>query len=260
MSEIERLAREYSVSRSFVRRLGEIEPPRSRRAGEALRRVVESRGPAVSIGGGPRRVDPHFLNLNLAPFPNVDVAADAHRLPFAEGSLDALHCEAVLEHLVQPENAVTEMFRVLEPGGYVFAVTPFLQAFHGYPGHFQNFTLAGHRALFERAGFDVLDSGPCVGPTFTLVDLASNWAREHVPGRLPSRAAWLGIRLAGRVLVQLDRLLLRSERAHVLASTTFVLARKPAGSGQLPTRAIRSISSGAPAGNAATMTVERAGR
>jgi hypothetical protein len=29
------------------------------------------------------------------------------------------------------------------------------------------------------------------------------------------------------VFVQLDRLLLRSKRAHVLASTTFVLAQKP---------------------------------
>jgi hypothetical protein len=38
---------------------------------------------------------------------------------------------------------------------------------------------------------------------------------------------WLGIRLVGRAFVQLDRVLLRSAAAHVLASTTFVLARKP---------------------------------
>jgi hypothetical protein len=38
---------------------------------------------------------------------------------------------------------------------------------------------------------------------------------------------WLGIRLVGRAFVQLDRVLLRAEGAHVLASTTFVLARKP---------------------------------
>jgi hypothetical protein len=65
-----------------------------------------------------------------------------------------------------------------------------------------------------------------VGPAFTLVDLASNWAREHVPGRLLSRIAWLDIRLAGKAFVQLDRVLLRSPGAHVLASTTFVLAQK----------------------------------
>jgi hypothetical protein len=33
----------------------------------------------------------------------------------------------------------------------------------------------------RRSGFRVVDSGPCVGPAFTLVDLISNWAREHLP-------------------------------------------------------------------------------
>jgi SAM-dependent methyltransferase len=155
------------------------------------------------------------------------VVGDAHQLPFRSAKIGVLHCEAVLEHLEWPERAVAEMFRVLNPGGYVFAATPFIQVFHGYPNHFQNFTLAGHSALFARAGFDVIDSGPCVGPVFAVIDLASNWAREFLPSRLLSRIAWLGIRLAGRAFVQLDRLLLRSPGAHVLASTTFVLAQKP---------------------------------
>jgi len=183
-------------------------------------------GPAVSIGGGPLRAHPRFLNLNLAIFPNVDIVGDAHDLPFGSATVGVFYCEAVLEHLERPERAVAEMFRVLKPGGYVFAATPFLQAFHGYPDHFQNFTLAGHSALFARSGFAVIDSGPCVGPAFTLVDLASNWAREHVPGRVLSRIAWLSIRMAGKLFVQLDRVLLRSQGAHVLASTTFVLAQK----------------------------------
>ena len=231
MADVERLAREYSKPRSLSTHIGVIEPPRSPRAGAALQVVIESVGPSFSIGGGPLRAHPRLRNLNLAPFPNVDVVGDAHRLPFSVDSIGALHCEAVLEHLERPERAVAEMFRVLRPGGYVFAATPFLQAFHGYPDHYQNFTLAGHTALFARSGFDVIDSGACVGPAFTLVDLTSNWARENLPGRLFSRAASLAIRVAGRVFVQLDRLLLRSKEAHRLASTTFVLARKPSADG-----------------------------
>jgi SAM-dependent methyltransferase len=227
VTDLERLAREYGSERSLAARLGSIEPPRSRRAGAALDVVIAAEGPSISIGGGPLRAHPRFRNLNLAPFPNVDVVGDAHRLPFSTNSVGALHCEAVLEHLERPEQAVAEMFRVLRPAGLVFAATPFLQVFHGYPDHFQNFTLAGHAALFSRSGFDVVESGACVGPTFTLVDVASNWARENLPGRLPSRAAWLAIRVCGKLLVQLDRIFLRSSEAHRLASTTFVLARKP---------------------------------
>ena len=229
MANLETLAREYGKRRSLAARLGAIEPPRSRRAGAALDVVTFAHGPLISIGGGPLRAHPRFRNLNLAPFPNVDVVGDAHRLPFSANSIGAVHCEAVLEHLERPDEAVAEMFRVLRPDGLVFAATPFLQVFHGYPDHFQNFTLPGHVALFARSGFDVIDSGACVGPTFTLVDLASNWTREHVPGRLLSRAAWLAIRVCGKVFVQLDRVLLRSRGAHRLASTTFVLARKPGG-------------------------------
>jgi hypothetical protein len=42
-----------------------------------------------------------------------------------------------------------------------------------------------------------------------------------------SRVAWAATRLVGRALVQVDRLLLRKPASHVVASTTFVLARKP---------------------------------
>jgi SAM-dependent methyltransferase len=229
VTDLEKLAHEYRSRRSFAARLAQLDPPRSSRAGAAFGQLVRNgKGPAISIGGGPLRVHPRFRNLNLAPFPNVDVVGDAHRLPFEDGTIGVVHCEAVLEHLERPEVAVAEMFRALQPGGQVFSATPFLQPFHGYPNHFRNFTLAGHIALFVGSGFEVVDNGPCVGPAFMLVDLTSNWARELLPGRILSRLAWLAIRVGGRAFVQVDRLLLRSPAAHVLASSTFVLARKPA--------------------------------
>ena len=66
----------------------------------------------------------------------------------------------------EDDEAVREMFRVLRVGGQVFAATPFMQHFHAYPNHFQNFTLIGHRRLFERAGFTIESAGVCVGPTY----------------------------------------------------------------------------------------------
>ena len=122
---------------------------------------------------------------------------------------------------------MAEEYREEPPGGLLFAATPFVQAFHGYPGHFQNFTLDGHRRLFERAGFEVLDAGACVGPTFALVDLLVSYARAYLPGRRLAAFAGLAIAIVGGLFRPLDSRLVRHPEAHRLASTTFVLARKP---------------------------------
>ncbi|MFD5465724.1 methyltransferase domain-containing protein [Kitasatospora sp. NPDC127059] len=65
-----------------------------------LRAVAERRAAAV---GSPAR----FL------------AGDALALPPADGELDAVWCERVLQHLNDPAGAVAEMARVLRPGGRV---------------------------------------------------------------------------------------------------------------------------------------------
>lgn len=180
----------------------------------------------MAVGGGPKRVHPRLVNLNLAPFPNVDLVGTALSLPFASASVAAVHCEALLEHLEFPELAVKEMFRVLRPGGQVFAATPFLQSFHGYPGHFQNYTLPGHRRFFERAGFEIVASGLCVGPVRALVDLVAKLFQVIIPGLAGQGLAgcWL---LIGVLLRPIDVLLNRVPSAHRVASTTFVHARKP---------------------------------
>jgi SAM-dependent methyltransferase len=176
----------------------------------------------LSVGGGPTVVHPRLLNLNIAALPNVDVVATACRLPLPDGSVDAVYCEAVLEHLADPASAVGEMYRVLRRNGQIFAATPFLQSYHAYPDHYQNFTLRGHVRLFEECGFHVVASGACVGPTFTLVDLGANYLREFLPGRLLSRGAFYGARLLGSLCTLFDHVLLRHPKAHLLASTTFV--------------------------------------
>lgn len=211
-------------ARDFLRRDYRTKASRS-----ALQRVLDAgkdENLCLSIGGGPLRIAPGVTNLNIGPFPNVDVIGDAHALPYADGAVDAIYCEAVLEHLQEPTTAVAEMFRVLKPGGRVIAITPFLQRFHGYPYHFQNFTLVGHSLLFSRAGFRVVDSGTCVGPTYAVVSLVSAYLTQCVPRiiGLPLAAVW---NAAGLCLLPLDLLINRPASSHMLASTTYILAEKP---------------------------------
>lgn len=178
----------------------------------------------ISIGGGPFRLNETLTNLNLGPFPNVDIVGDAHELPYADNCVDAIFCEAVLEHLHTPALAVREMRRVLKPGGKIFACTPFLQPYHGYPHHYQNFTITGHRQLFS--DFVIEESGVCVGPLHTVRLLVGLFLRTYLPFPLNRllHAAWSALML---VLAPLGRVIARHPQAHVMASTTYLIARKP---------------------------------
>lgn len=52
------------------------------------------------------------------------VGADAMRLPLASNSFDILVCMDVLEHLPDDCKALSEFYRVLKPGGRLFATVP----------------------------------------------------------------------------------------------------------------------------------------
>lgn len=215
-----------SVYRSLESAVGDMRTAGSRAAFEAIFQDLPPDALCLSVGGGPVRVHPALVNLNLGPFANVDVVADAYALPYSDGSVDAVHCEAVLEHLEFPDAAVLEMHRVLRPGGKAFAATPFLQSFHGYPDHYQNFTPTGHRRLFERAGFEIIAAGTCVGPTFALRDLSINYIRSILPG---GRMGRLGSRLLALLtlpILWLDRWANGRPLSSYLASTTYLSLKK----------------------------------
>ena len=85
---------------------------RSPRAHAAFAKVIgidPLEATCLSIGGGPTRVHPRLTNLNIDTFPNVDIVATAYALPYREGTIGSIHCEAVLEHLEYPDCAVQEI-------------------------------------------------------------------------------------------------------------------------------------------------------
>jgi SAM-dependent methyltransferase len=181
----------------------------------------------LSIGGGPARAHGRLINVNIGPFPNVDVVADAHQLPYADESVDVIYSEAVFEHLHSPDKAAEEIYRVLKPGRKIFICTPFMFPYHGYPHHYQNYTISGHRHLFESAGLKVIECGPCVGPAYTLTTVVGVFIREYSPRiiRLPLRILW-GI--VAVVIRPLDIIVGKRPNAHILAATTYVVAEKSA--------------------------------
>lgn len=87
--------------------------------------------------------------------------ASVTHLPFREGCFDLATSFDVLYCLEPPEEraAVTEMYRVLRPGGWVIvnvAAMPVLRGNHSVLSHeIRRYTARGLRALLEGAGFTI---------------------------------------------------------------------------------------------------------
>jgi SAM-dependent methyltransferase len=75
-----------------------------------------------------------------------------------EKHFDAVVCTEVLEHTLQPFAAATELFRILRPGGLLFASTPFNFRIHGPLPDCWRFTEHGLRALL--AQFEIIELTP----------------------------------------------------------------------------------------------------
>lgn len=107
-------------------------------------------GLALDCGSGDRNhPDPRVVSFEYSMFQGPDVFGDGHKLPFKDNSFDLVLSQAVIEHLYDPFTAVTEIFRVLKPGGVVYVESAFIQPLHAVPYHFFNTTSWGLEQLFK---------------------------------------------------------------------------------------------------------------
>jgi SAM-dependent methyltransferase len=176
------------------------------------------------IGGAGRSVD-GYVNLDLLGMPGVDVVADAEELPFPAGLFQRVECDAVLEHVRDPQRVVREIERVLAPGGYAHLVTPFCHPFHEYPKDFRRFTLDGLKSLADP--MEVVAEGWRTGPTATLLVFAIEYVKLLLPWRVWRAAAHLAMGWLLFPLRYLDVWLLRLPRAGRLGNHCYLWLRKP---------------------------------
>ena len=188
----------------------------------------QERALVLNVGGGPHRVSEHEVTLNIGPFPGVDLVADAHNIPLADETVDAVFSLAVLEHVVDPHQVVREMMRVLKPGGVLYSEVPFIFFFHGYPSDYTRFTREGMRRLFS--GLEGADIGMTHGPVSAVLQSANMVMLLLLPERFRLLHKLINgvFRWLLFPLKYLDLLLRRHPDAPILAGGFYVLGRKPA--------------------------------
>lgn len=85
--------------------------------------VVGSSGRAVGVDSSEAMVSESIRRHGQVPGTSFQLA-DAERLPLESGSFDACRAERTLQHVVDPERAISEMARVLKPSGRIALIEP----------------------------------------------------------------------------------------------------------------------------------------
>jgi SAM-dependent methyltransferase len=165
-----------------------------------------------------------IVETDAAHGPYTALICDAHDLPFADGSFDAVVAQCVLEHVLDPQRCVDEVHRVLRADGLAYAETAFMQQVHGGAYDFCRFSELGHRWLFRR--FEPIDSGAVSGPGTALA-----WSYEYLLLSCAGRGVMRDVlkafaRISGFFLKYLDLPLAGRPGALDAASSVYFLGRR----------------------------------
>lgn len=182
----------------------------------------------LNLGSGPQRYAGRadIINVDLFPFQEVDLLADARDLPIAAGSADLIINVAMLEHTPEPERVVEQMHRVLKPGGRLLCFVPFAVPYHAAPHDYHRWTISGTRRLF--GSFQQVEIVACPGPTSSLLWMTQEWLATLLSlGWAPLHdAVLLALMLVTFPVKFLDEVLARLPNAHRAALGFYVFASK----------------------------------
>ena len=177
----------------------------------------------LNAGAGSRDisdlVDGELFNQDIKAAPHIHYESPLHQIPVEGDYFDAIICNAVLEHVENPEEVLAEFGRVCKPGGVLYLCVPFMQPEHLDPTDYQRYTIDGLRREVERHGFEVTEAGPVHSVYVTLAWIVRDWLG-------PKRT--MSARALRTVLYPALRYKVRtsSEQVHSLASAYRVVARR----------------------------------
>ncbi len=225
------LKRYGRVYYSLVSILGPVwSDSRSRRMRRDLLSRYDEADIILNLGSGPMVFEGRrdIINVDIFPFDEVDLVADAANLPMEPDSVNCIINIAMLEHVPNPQAVVDEMHRVIRPGGEFLCFVPFMQPYHAAPHDYHRWTIPGARELFSR--FDDVTIIVSPGPTSGMLWVVQEWIATLLSfgSRRIHDVLLLLVMVLTFPIKFLDEVLARYPTAHNVASGFFVTGRKRA--------------------------------
>lgn len=126
------------------KRIDEIDGPRL----QDMRKYLKVDGFALNLGSGADNYD-GYVNIDLGRYPGIHVVASLERIPYKDNSVDLLISNSVLEHIYDYENVVSEINRVLKPGGFLYLCVP-SQCIRHHEFDYHRWTMPGLISLLKQ--------------------------------------------------------------------------------------------------------------
>jgi SAM-dependent methyltransferase len=222
-SRLKRFGKLYNL---LIDVISPVYPLASRERSKAIREASKSNKLIMNLGSGSSNFGQNVINVDILPYETVDVICSIDNLPFANDSVDLIVNVAVLEHVPNPEQVVSEFFRVLKPGGKLFCFVPFIQGFHASPWDFQRYTKPGLQVLFAKFDIEEIE---CAGPTSGMLWTLQEWIAISLSfgSKKLHTVIWLGAMLLTWPFKYLDFFLRHHPMAENISSGFSIKASKP---------------------------------
>lgn len=183
--------------------------------------VPRLHGRVIDVGCGDKPYAPlapgaDFFGIDVYNGPAVDAIVAPHeRWPVEDASFDGAICTQVLEHAADHEHTLSELQRVLKPGGTLILSVPWMYHEHGAPYDFRRFSRHELSARLE-PDYVIRELQTEGGVGGTLAVTLLGWmevtrvhSRAGALFSLPLMPVWLAfcglVNAVGWVLDRLDR-------------------------------------------------------
>jgi len=108
-----------------------------------------------------------------------DLVWDGQAIPLPDNSVDCAMATEVLEHCLEPLEVMSEIHRVIRPGGVLFFTVPFLWPLHDAPHDFFRYTPFALESLLKKGGFTKLELHALAGWDGALCQMIGLWVRRR---------------------------------------------------------------------------------
>jgi SAM-dependent methyltransferase len=114
-------------------------------------------------------------SLETSPNKMADYFYNGDRFPFADQDFDSVVTNQVFEHVFNPEQFLSEVYRVLKPEGLLLLTVPFVWDEHEQPIDYARYSSFGLKHILEANGFQVLEQRKSMADVRTLFQLINGY-------------------------------------------------------------------------------------